>query len=53
MRQLEGLGLVVFVVVQSICPIDPQGFDVKSANRDIRRWLLKAEKWPEAHLIDS
>jgi len=23
--------------------IDPQGFDVNSANRDVRRWLLKAE----------
>jgi len=24
-------------------PFDPQGFDVNSANRDIRRWLLEAE----------
>jgi hypothetical protein len=24
-------------------PFDPQGFDLNSANRDIRRWLLEAE----------
>jgi hypothetical protein len=24
-------------------PFDPQGFDVNSSNRDIRRWLLEAE----------
>jgi hypothetical protein len=24
-------------------PFDPKGFDVNSANRDIRRWLLEAE----------